>query len=257
MNEIEVKRDQLAKVMKLGLLGLFGFAIAPYAWVAITGIAGMFAFVGIVGLGAMIAPVLALKAANLKYRIMDAERVDHLAKVKDAAAENPVETLQLDYEAQVKAADAFSVGITEFRTEVKNYEDIVKNFEKDYPEDAAQGREQLALMKEGLQDRERIYAETQVNLDEYAKTIKKSQALWDLALATQRVNKLAGMNTGDVFAKIKVTAAVDSVRAKLNQSFAQMETATMVNRKGVPKPALTNNPQPVLTIDNVTQKVTV
>jgi hypothetical protein len=70
------------------------------------------------------------------------------------------------------------------------------------------------------------------------------------------MNKLAGMNTGDEFARIKNEAAVDSVMSNLNKAFAQMETATMVNRKPAAQQAIANDPSPVLIVDaTVTQKV--
>ena len=71
------------------------------------------------------------------------------------------------------------------------------------------------------------------------------------------MNKLAGMNTGDEFARIKNEAAVDSVMSNLNKAFAQMETATMVNRKPV-QSALTNVPSQVIDVETtlVAQKVT-
>jgi hypothetical protein len=98
----------------------------------------------------------------------------------------------------------------------------------------------------------------QAELANLAATIRKMRALWKLAMATQKMNKLAGMNTGDEFARIKNEAAVDSVMSNVNKAFAQMETATMVNRK-VAKPALTNTPSQVLELEStvVTQKVSV
>jgi predicted RNase H-like nuclease (RuvC/YqgF family) len=256
MTEVEMKKEQLAKMVKFGLIGLFCAVAAPVAWLAVTGIAGMLVAVGVGIVGWNLAPVLALKAANLKYRALDAEKVSHIVKVQEAAAENPIETIQLQYEGKVKNAQQFAESITVFRTEIKNYEGTVKEFEAEYPEDAQAGREQLAFMRENLKTREDRYAAVQGELEKLAATIRKMRALWKLALATQKMNKLAGMNTGDEFARIKTEAAVDSVMSNVNKAFAEMETAVMVNRKPA-QAALMNNPQPVLTIDNVTQKVTV
>ena len=92
-------------------------------------------------------------------------------------------------------------------------------------------------------------------LVKFDNTIKRMNAMWKMALATQKMNKLAGMNTGDEFARIKTEAAVDSVMSGVNKAFAEMETEMMVNKKA---PALTNDPSPALVVDaTVTQKVNV
>jgi len=256
MNE-DVKVKKYTNLVKYGVICVFAAILAPVAWLAITGIAGMLIAFGLILVGTTLGPVVGLKAANFKYRAMDAERVSHLEKVVEAAAENPIETVQLSYNQRVQDAGKFADSITEFRTEIKNYEGTVKEFEAEYPDDAQAGKEQLIFMRENLKDREAKYADVQLELANLAASIKKMRALWKLALATQRMNKLAGMNTGDEFARIKNEAAVDSVMSNLNKAFAQMETATMVNRKVVQPQKLTNDPSPVLTIDNVTQKVTV
>jgi hypothetical protein len=256
MNEMEIKKEQLAKMVKYGLIGLFCAVAAPVAWLAVTGIAGMLAALGVAAVGYNLAPVVALKLANYKYRALDAERVDHIIKVQDAAAENPIETLQLEYDARYKSTDRFKQGITEFRTEIKNYQDQVKQFETEYPEDAKSFKEQLAAMMANLQAREDKYKAVQAELVKFDNTIKRMRAMWKMALATQKMNKLAGMNTGDEFARIKTEAAVDSVMSGVNKAFAEMETEMMVNKKA--QPALTNNPSPVLIVDaTVTQKVSV
>lgn len=243
-NETELKKQNMIKLVKWGVIGVSCAIIAPAAWMAVTGIAGMMVAGGLAIVGMNVAPVLALKAANMKYRAIDAERVSHLNKVQTAAAENPIETVQLSYDGRIKDAAKFADSITDFRTEIKNYEGTVKEIEADYPEDAQVGRDQLQFMRENLKERELRYADVQQELANTAAAIKKMRALWKLALATQRMNKLAGMNTGDEFARIKNEAAVDSVMSNLNKAFAQMETATMVNRK-VPTPSqvkLENNP---------------
>lgn len=253
--EDEVQKQKFITIAKWGITIVAIAVIAPVAWLAVSGMVGLALAGGIGLIGINAAPVIALKLANAKYRVMDAERVEHLEKVQAAAAENPIETIQLSYNGRVQDAAKFADSITEFRTEIKNYEGTVKEFEAEYPDDAAAGREQLLFMRENLKDREARYASVQAELANLASTIKKMRALWKLAMATQKMNKLAGMNTGDEFARIKNEAAVDSVMSNVNKAFAQMETATMVNRK-VTKPAITNNPSPLLIVDaEVIQKV--
>lgn len=249
MNDsVELKKQKTANLVKWGVIGVSAAVIAPVAWMAVTGIAGMMIAGGLILVGSAAGPVLGLKAANWKYRAMDAEQVSHLEKIQQAAAENPIETINAAYLVRIEDAKKFANSITDFRTEVKNYEGTVKEIEAVYPEDAQVGREQLAMMRENLKERESRYADVQQELVNTEAAIKKMRALWKLALATQRMNKLAGMDNGDVFAKIKTDAAVDSVMTNLNKAFAQMETATMVNRK-VPPLKIVNQPSPSLPIE--------
>lgn len=247
--ENEIKKQKMATAVKYGLIGLFCAIVAPVAWMAVTGIAGMMVAFGIGIVGVNLAPVLALKAANMKYRAIDAEKVDHLVKVQTAASENPIETLQLEYENRVKSTQRFAQGITEFRTEIKNYATQVKQFEVEYPEDAETFRKQLASMEHNLSAREARYKTVQDELKKFEDTIKRMRAMWKMALATQKMNKLAGMNTGDEFARIKTEAAVDSVLANVNKAFAEMETEMMVNNAAARpngQKAITNDPSPVI-----------
>lgn len=243
--DIELKRAHTAKLVKWGVIGVSCAVIAPVAWAAVTGIAGMMAAAGLIFVGVNVAPVLAKKAANMKYRAIEAEKVDHLVKVQSAAAENPIETLQLEYDNRVKSTDRFAQGITDFRTEIKNYATQVKQFEEQYPTDAQAFREQLAAMESNLKAREQRYATVQKELQKFDDTIKRMRAMWKMAIATQKMNKLAGMNTGDEFARIKTEAAVDSVLSNVNKAFAEMETEMMVN-KSANKVQLENNPSPVI-----------
>ena len=245
-SETEIKKQKLVTAVKFGLIGLFCAVIAPIVWMSVTGIAGMMVAFGIGVVGINAAPVIALKAANMKYRAIDAEKVDHLVKVQVAASENPIETLQLEYENRVKSTARFAEGITEFRTEIKNYATQVKQFEQEYPQDADAFRQQLAAMEGNLKAREARYATVQSELQKFEDTIKRMRAMWKMALATQKMNKLAGMNTGDEFARIKTEAAVDSVLANVNKAFAEMETEMMVNKKPATQQAIANNPSPVI-----------
>lgn len=243
--EIELRKAHTHKLVKYGIIGVSLAVIAPIAWAAVTGIAGILAAVGIGIVGVNLAPVLALKAANMKYRAIGAEKVDHIVKVQTAAAENPIETLQLEYDNRVKSTDRFAQGITDFRTEIKNYATQVKQFEEEYPEDAQAFRDQLAAMESNLKAREQRYATVQAELQKFDDTIKRMRAMWKMAIATQKMNKLAGMNTGDEFARIKTEAAVDSVLSNVNKAFAEMETEMMVNKSSTKK-QIENNPSPVI-----------
>jgi hypothetical protein len=248
MND-EVKKTQMISVVKYGLIGLFCAVIAPLAWMAVTGIVGLAIAGALVLFGTNIAPVIALKLANMKYRAIDAERVEHIEKVSNAAAVNPVETLIQQSMEKRQASDAFKQAITIFRTEVKNFADHIAGFAKEYPDDVARFQTQQDAMGKLLKFREDRYKQLQVELDNFDSAIKRAQAMWKMSQAAQKMNKLAGMELGDPFEKIKADSAINSVMTSMNKAFAEMETALMDNKevqKAQAQELITNDPQPVL-----------
>lgn len=257
MNELDLKKEKLAKAVKFGLIGLFCAVLAPVAWMAVTGIAGMMIAAGLIAVGTAVAPVIALKLANAKYRALDAERVGHIEKVSDAAAANPIETLIQQSMEKRQASDAFRNAITMFRTEVKNFADQIAGFAKEYPDDVARFQTQLGAMTKLLTFREDRYKQLQKELDNFDSAIKRAQAMWKMSQAAQKMNKLAGVELGDPFEKIKADSAINSVMTSMNKAFAEMETALLDNKEVQQAQRIENSPSPVLAIDStvVTQKV--
>jgi phage shock protein A len=258
---VEEKKQQTAKFVKWGLMGLSCAVLAPLAWMAVTGIAGMMIAGALALIGVNAAPVLALKAANMKYRALDAERVEHVEKVSDAAAANPIETLINQSMEKRQASDQFRGAITMFRTEVKNFADQIAGFAKEYPDDVARFQTQLDAMNKLLKFREDRYKQLQVELDNFDAAIKRAQAMWKMSQAAQKMNKLAGMELGDPFEKIKADSAINSVMTSMNKAFAEMETALLDNKevqKAQTQSLIENNPQPMLSATvTTTQKVQV
>lgn len=243
------KKAQFAKFAKYGVIGLFCAIIAPVAWMAVTGIAGMMVAVGMIAVGSAIAPVASLKLANMKYRALDAERVSHVEKVSEAAATNPIETLINQSMEKRQASDQFRNAITMFRTEVKNFTDQIAGFAKEYPDDVARFQTQLDAMNTLLKFREDRYKQLQKELDNFDAAIKRAQAMWKMSQAAQKMNKLAGMELGDPFEKIKADSAINSVMTSMNKAFAEMETALLDNKevqKAQTQSLIENNPQPML-----------
>ena len=124
------KQQKIMTIAKWGI-GLVACAIvAPVAYLAITGLVGILIAAGIGLIGINAAPVVALKLANMKDRAIDAERVENIKQVVTAASANPIETLiQQSFEKR-QASDQFKLAITAFATEVSNFANQVKVFEK-------------------------------------------------------------------------------------------------------------------------------
>jgi len=255
---IDIKNTpQITKVIKWGIVLAVAAVIAPAAYMAITGIVGLAIAAGLVIVGVNVAPVLAIKAANLKHRAIDAERVENIEKVTGAAAENPIETLMQQSMEKRRASDQFKNSITMFKTEVKNFDDQIANFAKEYPDDVARFQTQQDAMVKLLTFRESRYKQLQLELDNFDQAIKRAQAMWKMSQAAQKMNKLAGVELGDPFEKIKSDSAINSVMSSMNKAFAEMETALLDNKEVQAATLLVENtPQPSLIVNsNVQQKV--
>lgn len=256
--ENEVQKQKFITIAKWGITLLAVAILAPVAWLAVSGMVGIALAAGIGLIGINAAPVIALKLANAKYRALDAERVEHIEKVSTAAAVNPIETLIQQSMEKRQASDAFKQAITIFRTEVKNFADQIAGFAKDYPDDVARFQTQQDAMGKLLKFREDRYKQLQVELDNFDAAIKRAQAMWKMSQAAQKMNKLAGIELGDPFEKIKADSAINSVMTSMNKAFAEMETALMDNKEVQQAQRIENSPSPVLTVDaTVTQKVSV
>lgn len=258
--EKALQKEKLTKLAKYGVIGLAGLLFAPIAFMTIGGMIGLGVAAIVAYIGYSMAPVVAVKIANAKYRALDAERVDHIAKVQTAAAENPIETLIIQSQQKRDASDKFKLSITTFRTEVKNFEDQLKTFAREYPEDVDRFKNQLEAMNKLLAFRESRYKQLQVELDNFDEAIKRAQAMWKMSQAAQKMNKMAGMEVGDQFEKIKADSAINSVMTSMNRAFSEMETALLDNKEVQQAVlAVENNESPALIADSqtITSKVTV
>lgn len=216
MNEIELKRQKMATWAKwsLGLLG--AVVISPVIFLAVKGLVGL-AIAGIVGLTIIsFAPVLSMKFANWKIK-----------GIKSEAATNPIETLQVQLIEKKEALLRFLNSINSFAAEVKGFEDKVEQFKREHPSEAAQFDEQLKAMIELLENRKLKYRRAREQVNFFEASIDRARAKWEMAQAAIRMNKLAGMQTGDEYEKIKVETAIDSVQTAMNTAFAELETALL------------------------------
>jgi len=86
-------------------------------------------------------------------------------------------------------------------------------------------------MKQLLELRNQKYQEAKDTLKEFEETIQRTDRKWKMACAAAAMNEAAGQLDGDVFDKICIETALDSVQNKLNQSFADLEIALLDDDK--------------------------
>ncbi|MEQ5842086.1 hypothetical protein N0A02_21840 [Paraburkholderia acidicola] len=206
------------KLIKWGIIGLGIIVVAPLVVLLVKGLIGLIA-AAVIGLAAInFAPVIAMKFANQKVKMMVNE-----------AGTNPIETLYNQLAEKEQAAQKFKDSITGFRTEVANFATKTAQFKKQYPDDAERFEAQLATMNKLLTFREQRYKQVQSELQNFSNAIDRAKALWDMSQSAQRMNKIAGMQTSNTFEQIKTDAAIDAVTNSVNKAFSEMETSLMDN----------------------------
>lgn len=213
---LESKRKNIEKAVKiLGLL-VAGFIISPFIFIAIKGLIGL-VLAAAVGCGIVFFMlVVAAMCANLRLKALKAE-----------AARNPVETLQNDYVKRQTALAEFRQAIVAFSAEVKNFADKLVGFVKQYPDEAAKFKEQLSKMKQLLSLRQKKYSQAEESLVAYELEIQKAGAIWEMGCAATKMNEAAGMTEDDFFAKIQTETALNSIQTHLNEAFADLEISLL------------------------------
>jgi hypothetical protein len=214
--DLNARVANLSSRVKWALGLAAALVVSPIIFLVVKGMVGL-ALAALIGLAVInFAPVLSLKFANWKLR-----------GLKHEAATNPVETLQNQLVDKRAALAQFARSITDFKTEVANFGDKVEVFKRQQPQNAERFVAQHAGMVLLLRRREQRYRQADQELDMLEQKIEQASSLWDMAMAAQRMNKLAGVDPGQQFDKILQDVAFDSVQSNVNRAFAELETSLL------------------------------
>lgn len=223
------KRDKLHGWLKLAALGVVGLVVAPFIMMAIGGLIGL-------GVAAMIgftlvqlAPWFALKIANYKYRLVDAEKVSHIKHVVDAAEQNPIETLTTLLIAKKAAFQVFKASVETAATARSNFADKVSKFKIQYPARAPEFEAQLQRMSDLVERKKVALSDARKSLADGDSKLEEMKAYYDMSKDAIEANRAAGMDTGDAFEKLKADTACDAVFSQMNAAFAQLEVAASLD----------------------------
>jgi hypothetical protein len=235
MNDLELKRERIEKFVKYAALPVIGFVVAPYIFLSIKGLIGL-----------IIAGVISVVVVNMIPWFAAVVANWRLKALKYEAAKNPIETLENDYKRRHDALVAFRHSILNSKAEVAGFGDKLEDFKDQYPNDAAKFDEQYRKMVELLKLKGRKYEQAKANLQSYEAEINRARAIWKMAQAAAQMNKAAGVDTDEFFAKIQVETALGSVQKNLNLAFAELEMSLADESSGQkPIPSNALPPQPV------------
>lgn len=235
--EIVAKRDKFGGWIKIAALGVVGLLVAPFIMLAIGGLIGLGIASAIALILVQLAPWFALKVANWKYRLTDAEKVEHIKKVTSAAEQNPIETLTALLIAKKQAYEVFKASVTQAVTARSNFKDKVAKFKEKYPARAAEFESQLARMTDLVERKKKALNEAQSSLEDGDNKLEEMKAYYEMSKDAIEANRAAGMDTGDAFEKLKADTACDAVFESMNMAFAQLEVAAALDVDSVDKVA--------------------
>jgi hypothetical protein len=215
VNDLDIKRNKIQNVAKLGAAGVVCFLVAPFILIVIKGLLGLIVAATIGVAAIQLAPLVAVKFANWRLKQYKAE-----------AAKNPIETLQNDYNKRAQALNSFRDRIAETITAISNFSDMVDEYRKKHPDLVPKYQEQLDKMKQVLALRKQKYKTANTDLKDYWDKISMASDEWNMAQATLKANKDIGAMDGEEFMqKIMADTAIDSVKNALNQSFSELDLA--------------------------------
>ena len=239
--DIAARKAKIQKWATVGLIGLAGLIVSPIVFLAIKGLVGL-AIAAVLGLAIVtFTPWVSMKFANWRVKAIMHE-----------AGENPIETMINLLAAKRQAFEVFKENVTNAVTARDNFKAKCLEFAKKYPARAEEFNQQLANMTELVARKKQALADAQQSLEVGQHKLEEMKAYWDMSQAAQEANKAAGMDTGDLYEKLKADTAVDAVFESMNKAFAQLEVAAALDDS----PAISyNKPETLEIVVNTKQKV--
>lgn len=239
MNDIDLKRKKYNTIFKVALIGVAALVISPIIFAVVQGMVGALIAGGIGLLAVNLAPVVSMKLANWKIK-----------GIVDEATKNPIETMTNLLIEKKKAWKEFKEQVTNAVTARNNFAQKCEQFTKQYPARAPEFQKQLLAMTTMVENKKRALNDAEEALKMGDNKLDEMKAYYDMAKAAQAANAAAGMDTGDLYSKLKLDTAVDAVFESMSKAFAQVEVEAALQ--------LDNNPSPSLgTIIDVQSKVSV
>lgn len=242
---LDLKRENVKKWASYGLIGLVGLFVSPIIFLAIKGLVGLI-IAGVVGMGMVtFTPWLAMKFANWKVKSIMAE-----------AKENPIETMINLLAAKKHAFDEFRTNVENSAAARDTFKQKCDSFAKKYPARAVEFQTQLERMADLVERKTFALIEAKKSIAEGEHKLEEMQAYWEMSKDAIALNKAAGMDTGDMFEKLKADTACDAVFESMNRAFAQLEVASALEVDLVDKQApiaqITNNSSAILELPSIT-----
>lgn len=241
---LQERYNSISTKAKWGIGIAAAVVVSPLAYVIIKGTVGL-VVAGVAGLAVVHgAPYLSMKFANWKIKAIKAE-----------ARENPIETMENLLIAKRQAFKEFKVNVETAVTARNGFKTKIEEFAKKYPARAKEFQDQLARMNDLVERKKRALGDAERMLEDGKNKLDEMKAYWDMSQAAQAANKAAGMDTGDLYERMKADTACDAVFESMNRAFAEMEVAASLDVSTAEKPQELAYSEPVVLITPVNAAV--
>lgn len=216
--DINERKARIQKWATVGLIGLIGLIVSPFIYMAITGLIGLAIAAGVGLTIVTFTPYVSMKLANWRVKAIMHE-----------AGENPIETMVNLLAAKKQAFNVFKENVETAVTARDTFKTKCVAFAKKYPERADEFNKQLHMMTTLVERKKDALTDAMLSLQEGQIKLEEMKAYWDMSQAAQAANMAAGMDTGDLYEKLKADTAVDAVFTSMNRAFAQLEVAAALD----------------------------
>jgi phage shock protein A len=239
-NMIEQKRAKYNTIFKVALIAVASLIVAPIIFMVVKGMVGLL-IAGTIGLVAVnAAPWVSMKLANWKVKAIVAE-----------AKENPIETLTNLLIEKRQAFVEFKKRVTDAVTARNTFTEKCNKFAQKYPSRAPEFKKQLEAMSINVDKMKVALDAAQDSIADGEHKLEEMRAYWEMSEAAIAANKAAGMDIGDIYAKLKADTACDAVFENMNRAFAEMEVASSLQIENDPSPTFMGTTLDVQTKEKV------
>ncbi len=228
-----LRATQLARPLTW-VLGLgSALVVAPVVFAIVQGMAGLMV-AGALGMaGVQLAPVLALKRANLRLRLLQGE-----------ARGSPLPTLEnllLDRRAALTQA---SVQLQGAIAQIDAFVDQAGEFARRNPDAAPRWLERARRAEQLREQKKRALRTAAESVAAFEQEVDRSRTEWALVEAERALSSSLGATRGDPMDQLLERTALDSVRLEMNRAFASLETELVLDLQTLPDVALKGKVQP-------------
>ncbi len=216
---IDARAKRWGVFAKYAVLLLVGFVISPYIFTAITGLIGLLVAGAIMVATWMVMPAIETWAGNMRLML-----------VKNAAATNPVPTLQSELQRQMVALDERKGAIGRLNGQIATFSDKLQVIGKKYGVgDAAYVKmlQQLTDLKLVAKNREDKWQAAFAQLKQFEQEIERASMIWDAAMAAAAAQETSGLTEADFMARLKTETSLDTIMTTFNETLASLDTDLM------------------------------
>lgn len=218
----EQKAKRIAFITKIAVFVVIGVVVGPIVGLAIKGLIGL-GVTALIGFGSLaLAPVVANEVRIWKLKVL-----------KNQAAANPIETLELEYSKRNLELDDRRQAVKTFISRVGSFEQKVKDYKKNRPNDTNINayEDRLFQLKQLLETRKEKLVMTGRALSDFAEVIDQARDIWEISLAAIEADQSAGSVEDEFNRRLKVNTSLAAIQDNLAIAFAQLDVELLESKE--------------------------